>query len=60
MAIIIRNVSNNVAPTGRQKYELRINYELICKFSHIREEGLATCLRKAADAVERAEKKRDK
>ncbi len=38
-------------PGGWRLYEVRINRELICHFHHKRSDGLATCLRKAADAV---------
>lgn len=39
--------------TGKQTYRLQINQELICKFKHVREEGLAECLRRAAEAVDK-------
>ena len=51
MSIIIRNVSTGV-PTGVQQYELKINQRILLQFEHTREDGLAVCLRKAADAVE--------
>lgn len=53
MSIIIQNVSTG-ALCGLQDYELRINQCVIVRFSHVREDGLATCLRKAAEAVETA------
>ena len=52
MSIIIQNMSTNNSPTGEHSYELRINREVIAGFTHMREEGLAACLRRAADAAE--------
>ena len=37
---------------GVCKYRLQINNKLITEFTHSRPDGLATCLRKAAEAVE--------
>lgn len=37
---------------GLHNYEVRINSKVITTFTHIRRDGLATCLRKAAVAVE--------
>ena len=56
----IVNVSPDDAPmTGPNDYEVRINKTLICRFSHDRQiDGLAQCLRDAADAVEKNKKKR--
>ncbi len=39
-------------PGGWRLYEVMINHDLICSFNHKRSDGLAVCLRKAADAVE--------
>ena len=50
--VAIVNVSNGPDLTGVQEYEVRINSKVICKFTHVRENGLAECLRKAADAVD--------
>ena len=50
--IAIVNVSTGPA-IGKQDYELYINHELITTFTHVREEGLAQCLRQAAMAVDR-------
>lgn len=36
-------------------YELFINKEMITSFTHVREDGLAVCLHKAARAVERTQ-----
>jgi hypothetical protein len=48
--IAIINVSES--PKGINDYEVRINKQLICRFQHKREEGLAKCLQLAAQAVE--------
>lgn len=37
---------------GQAHYRVQINNKLICTFDHTRTDGLATCLRLAADAVE--------
>jgi len=37
---------------GWRNYKLEINKDLICSFRHKRSHGLATCLRKAAEAVD--------
>jgi hypothetical protein len=50
--IAIINTGNNPLLTGVHEYKVQINYKVICKFKHLREEGLAVCLRKAADAVD--------
>ena len=56
--IAIVNISGSGAPeTGLNKYEVRINQTVICQFIHYRKKnGLAVCLRDAADAVEKEEK----
>lgn len=49
MSIVIQNMGqegNNV-----WRYEVRINREVIARYSHYRPDGLEVCLRKAADAV---------
>lgn len=58
MSIIISNVSDDhVSNTGKNSYELKINRKLICTFEHDRQaNGLAQCLRDAADAVEAKDK----
>ncbi len=56
MAVIIQNVSTGPM-TGNQHYVVRINERHITEFDHIREDGLAECLRKAAAAVEKQERK---
>ena len=60
MSIIIRNVSTHSSPIGVHHYELYINERLIVGFAHQREEGLAKCLRRAADAVDRESKKKER
>lgn len=53
--IAIVNVSPEDAPMeGVNKYELRVNADVICTFEHNRafHNGLAQCLRDAAHAVE--------
>lgn len=52
MSIIIQNVDENFRLTGVHKYVLRINNKVIAHFTHKREDGLAACLRRAADAAE--------
>jgi hypothetical protein len=49
--IIIYNISKVYSKTGWQKYEVKINDELICKFNHRAADGLAKCLAKASSAV---------
>jgi len=50
--IAIVNVDKNPRKTGAHVYEVRINHDVICRFTHNREDGLATCLRLASEAVE--------
>lgn len=52
--IAIVNVGPHVVgdPLGERTYEVRINREVVTTFKHVRGEGLAVCLRKAADAVD--------
>ena len=53
MSIIITNISDDQMTTGVQNYVLRINKKVICYFKHNRSyNGLAECLRDAADAVD--------
>lgn len=56
--IKIINVSKKPKQSGPHKYHLMINNILIAEFKHNREESLATCLRKAANAAEIAESNR--
>lgn len=56
MAVLIVNVTpDDRFGSGLQDYELRVNYRCLAKFTHVRQDGLAICLRKAADAFERSE-----
>tara|TARA_R100000365_G_C2748614_1_gene80763 strand:- start:11039 stop:11263 length:225 start_codon:yes stop_codon:yes gene_type:complete len=55
MAVIIQNISSHDDMIGSNDYVVRINNQTIAYFGHVRSEGLATCLRKAADAVDAAE-----
>lgn len=50
--IIIHNISKEHSSTGWQRYEVKVNEELICEFDHKASNGLAECLRAAGDAVE--------
>jgi hypothetical protein len=50
--IAIVNVSKEPKSSGPHEYELRINRDVVCTFTHNREESLSKCLRRAADAYE--------
>jgi hypothetical protein len=50
--IAIINDGSNRSTTGVHGYKVQINDRVICTFEHVRESGLAECLRRAADAVE--------
>lgn len=53
MSILITNVSTHDDLTGSNQYTVRINNQpVIARFDHVRSEGLAMCLRRAAEAVE--------
>lgn len=52
MSIIIQNVGGDTF--GVCKYQLRINQQVIAEFEHSRPDGLTVCLKKAADAAEKA------
>ncbi len=54
MAVVIQNVTEGERPDSEpHDYVVRINNQMpIARFQHIRDEGLSTCLRKAADAVD--------
>jgi len=56
MSIVITNVSKPGAK--RCRYQLKINTMLITEFTHKRSDGLAVCLRKAADAADAHEMKK--
>lgn len=51
MAIIIQNIDKNLREKGEHLYQLRINNQVICEFSHNREDTLAQCLMRAAEAA---------
>lgn len=51
---MIAIINRSRKSSGECEYELKINEVSIAHFKHIREDGLSTCLRKAADAVEQA------
>lgn len=54
MAVVIQNISPLGTPDNRDHhYKVAINFDEITTFVHRRDEGLAACLRRAADAVER-------
>ena len=53
MPVIIENISPRDRPNSQpHDYRLRINAKLITNFRHVRDRGLAECLRAAADAVD--------
>lgn len=57
MSVVITNVSRHGDMTGLNQYVVRLNNDpVIASFDHVRSEGLAVCLRKAADAVDAARK----
>ncbi len=58
MSVLINNVTEyhgGVYGIGKQNYTLCINHTVRAEFTHTFEEGLSTCLRRAADAFEKAE-----
>jgi hypothetical protein len=58
MSVVITNISeqyNKEYGRGKQHYVLGINHLKFVEFEHNFEDGLATCLRKAADAFEKLE-----
>lgn len=62
MAVIIHNLTSDSGGKygeGEQLYELKINIYHKCYFTHNFEDGLAECLRKAADAFEAEEGKHE-
>ena len=54
MSVTINNVSERPSEDGVNYYEVTIGPQVIASFAHIRSDGLASCLRRAAAAVERA------
>ena len=58
MPVIIENHSAHDLPDSEEhRYLLRINHKHILWFGHRRDQGLAECLRRAADAVDRKNEK---
>lgn len=53
--IKIENCSFLPTPNGESKYRLSINDTTVCVFAHIRSDGLASLLRKAADEIDKKE-----
>lgn len=49
--IAIVNIEPIARDTGWHRYELRINKRVIVQFKHRRQDSLATCLRRAANAA---------
>lgn len=57
MSVVITNVSLHYDWQGVNQYVVRINHDpVIAHFDHVRSEGLAECLRRAAEAVDAAER----
>ncbi len=56
MALWIQNITEPMRPdTEVHAYRLMINQKELVRFEHVRSEGAAVCLRKAADAMEKKE-----
>lgn len=58
MAVIVQNITSEdklYDNTADHDYEVRINQKHIVYFKHRRDEGLAVCLRRAADAIDAEE-----
>lgn len=51
--IAVVNVSKIYAKEGEQTYLLKINNKDLLQFKHNAEDGLVTCLRKAANAYKK-------
>ena len=57
MSVIITNVSPMRGDHEKHEYVVSINnMPVIARFDHVRANGLAECLRRAADAVDATEK----
>ena len=56
--IMIHNISKSYSKSGWQQYEIKINHEVICTFSHKASEGLAKCLAKASAEVYKTKQKK--
>jgi len=60
MAVVILNVSEDNGleyGKGKQVYQLRINYRILCTLEHNFEDGLSSLLREAADNLDETENK---
>ena len=54
MALWIHNVTPEGVPDDQEhSYEVKINHRTLATFKHVRDDGAAACLRKAADAIEK-------
>lgn len=52
MSVIVTNVSAHDDLTGPNDYVVRINNgHVLARFTHVRADGLAACLMRAAEAV---------
>ena len=49
---MIAIINQGEKKNGKTLYSVQINHDVICQFYHRREDGLAACLRKAAEAVD--------
>jgi hypothetical protein len=56
--IYILNISERYSKVGEQRYSVRVNSTEITQFTHMAEDGLAICLKKASEAVILAENRR--
>ena len=56
MSIIITNISEHPDEFGINDYVVKIGRKEICRFQHVRSEGLMRCLLDAAFAVSEANK----
>lgn len=54
MIAIVNVAKDYKVLVGEQDYEVRINRQVIAKFKHQTEHGLAVCLQKAAEAVKKS------
>jgi len=52
IAIINEGPHDADDPMGERTYRIEIGKKVICGFTHRRSDGLAACLRSAADAVD--------
>ncbi len=56
IAIVNVTPPDEYDPAGVSKYEVRINRDVVARFEHSRPQGLAACLRAAAQAVDGVKK----